>query len=946
MNRAIMGRQMFRDGGIVPMQYGGMAPTEMGMAPPPDMGMAPTEMGMAPPPDMGMAPPPEMGMAPPPPDMGMAGEDEQMLMAGLSGAQTVLGELDSASNVEEAINAIRQDAAPLEARRDELAQFVGPEDAARTPDSVLLMLQPVIIMEQASAGGDPMDAGVGGLAAGIMDVPVEGPMAEGIMSTVNMDPGPEAPMEGPPVNFNLGGSVRLDEILPGKRDTYRDQMGATEAEREAAIGDAKNTAESNILFDAAAAGLNLAAGPVPGGSVMQNLAAAFSPVLANVPGRAAPINALKADQKKYLQGLDLAALSASEAELAAALAARAAERKAEITAKATVQKAKIDAGAKPIGDLFRVTSTDPDGTIVTQNIPLSRNKYAEFAALDDPNFSVERIPETKTVQKAQNFMLNGAFLSAIPGTPRYDELVGKGATVVNNVDPSMFAKRKAYTITEPVNINGVSYGAGETAFLTQTDIPKYAGKFTEFQPPVTDKEFFSKFGHTKDQFYALSKDIQNELRGIGLTDQHYFDKFRMPKAEFFNLPGDVKKRLQGIGPQTEIFTSKGSIVQINTQTGASKVLYQPDIATEIKTVKGELVAVVPDGKGGFVTTSLFKTDTDPADADYYVINDAATVTQELVDNSTPTGRARIANVNAQNAKAGSKRFIVNKMGTQQAPPRAQGFLIENQNVLSYDNGRTYLTPDGTRKNMPTDAVILSPENAVEMVRQARVRAMAGHQLEELNSQFIPGMKVANVVKGEPPTFGALTSEQIGLTKNAYDAALKGTGPYKAVGSLFSSLSGLGPESLQKAFVNNQANRNYVNIVMILGRSALVASSKFPQKEMELVREAFPSTSTFTNPQAEANKLVQLKGMLLARKRTNLKAITQGAVSSKESARILAKNFQIDMTLMMLGSTPLPSSVPVAGQRTTPSVPIGIGNGRPIIINPPANPPANAVDPEL
>jgi hypothetical protein len=157
---------------------------------------------------------------------------------------------------------------------------------------------------------------------------------------------------------------------------------------------------------------------------------------------------------------------------------------------------------------------------------------------------------------------------------------------------------------------------------------------------------------------------------------------------------------------------------------------------------------------------------------------------------------------------------------------------------------------------------------------------------------------------------------------------------------------LGPESLQKAFVNNQANRNYVNIVMILGRSALVASSKFPQKEMELVREAFPSTSTFTNPQAEANKLVQLKGMLLARKRTNLKAITQGAVSSKESARILAKNFQIDMTLMMLGSTPLPSSVPVAGQRTTPSVPIGIGNGRPIIINPPANPPANAVDPEL
>jgi len=923
MNRAIMDRQMFRDGGVIPMQYGGMAPPPMA-APP-----------MAAPP---MAAPP---MAPPPQDMGMSGEDEQMLMAGLSGAQNVLGDLDAASNVEEAINAIRQDAAPLEARRDELAEFVGPEDAARTPDSVLLLLQPVILMEQTSPVEDPIDAGVGGLAAGAMDAPVEGPMAEGIMSTVNMDPGPEAPMEGPPVNFNLGGSVRLAEILQPRRDTYRDQMGATEAELESATEAARNTAEANILFDAAAAGLNLAAGPVPGGSVMQNLAAAFSPVLANVPGRAAPINAVQADQKKYLQNLDLAALKSSEEQLAAELAARAAERKAKITADATVKKAEIDAGGKPIGDLFIVTFTGPDGKTVTQNMPLSRNEYAELAARaaerNDPNFNVEPLPKTGTVQKAQNFRIPGGFVSAIPGTRRYVELVNKGATVVSAEDPSMFAKRTAYTITEPVNINGVSYGAGETAFLTQTDIPKYAGKFTVYQPPVTDKEFFSKFGHTKDQFYALPKDKQNELRGLGLTDQHYFTKYGMTKTDFFNLPGDVKKRLQGIGPQTEIFTSDGSIVQINTQTGASKVLYQPDIATEIKTVKGEIVAVVPDANSsdGFVVKSLFKTATDPADADYYVINDAATVTQEIVDNSTPTGRARIANVNAQNAKAQSKRFTVNKMGTQQAPPKVQGFLIENQNVLSYDNGKTYVTEDGVRKNMPTDAVILSPENAVEMVRQARVRAMAGKQLEKMDSQFIPEMTVVSEVKGKPPTFSALTSEQLGLTKSAYDAALKGTGPYKAIGAFFSSLSGLGPKSVQKAFVENQENRNYVNIVMILGRSALVASSKFPQKEMEIVKDAFPSTGVFTNPQAEASKLVQLKGMLLAQKRINLTAITSGAVSGEESARILAKNFQIETTLMMLGSTPLPSSVPVKGQRTTP--PVKIGNGLPLKINPPANP---------
>jgi hypothetical protein len=310
------------------------------MAPPP----------MAPPP---MAPPP---MAPPPQDMGMSGEDEQMLMAGLSGAQNVLGDLDAASNVEEAINAIRQDAAPLEARRNELAEFVGPEDAARTPDSVLLLLQPVIIMEQTSPVEDPIDAGVGGLAAGAMDAPVEGPMAEGIMSTVNMDPGPEAPMEGPPVNFNQGGNVRLAEILQGRRDTYRDQMGATEAELEAATEAARNTAEANILFDAAAAGLNLAAGPVPGGSVMQNLAAAFSPVLANVPGRAAPINAVQADQKEYLRSLDLAALSAAEAARAAELKAQADEREALIKASKPGE-AKTPKLVQVVDELGRVRAT-------------------------------------------------------------------------------------------------------------------------------------------------------------------------------------------------------------------------------------------------------------------------------------------------------------------------------------------------------------------------------------------------------------------------------------------------------------------------------------------------------------------------------------------------------------------------------------------------------------
>ena len=418
-----MGRQMFRDGGIVPMQYGGMAPTDM------------------PPQDMGMAPPPM-----PPQDMGMPGEDEQMLMAGLSGAQDMLGDLDAASNVEEAINAIRQDAAPLEARRDELAEFVGPEDAARTPDSVLLMLQPVIIMDQASAGGDPMDAGVGGLAAGVMDVPVEGPMAEGIMSTVNMGPGPEAPMEGPPVNFSLGGNAELEKTLQEKSEIYRRLFGATEAELEAATEDARNTAEANILFDAAAAGLNLAAGPVPGGSVAQNLAAAFSPVMANVSARSAPIQQVQADQKKYLRSLDLAALSAGEAARAAELKAAAEEREARITASKP-GKPSVSAAYLPgiPGVFYNINKASP-GDVAAANQagyvfgtrPTPAQHVVAFSGMTD---RVDALRDGTMSQSEQNAIMQELTIAQQdqivkgidPTNSRPTETVVKGLTLIPSV---------------------------------------------------------------------------------------------------------------------------------------------------------------------------------------------------------------------------------------------------------------------------------------------------------------------------------------------------------------------------------------------------------------------------------------------------------------------------------------------------------------------------------
>ena len=207
MNRQLMNRQMFKMGGAafpdlsgdgkvtqkdILIGRGVIEKQEGGMVPETPMMMEET---------MVAAPEPAMM-----PQQGQA--DPEVLGAVFDQLQGQVDNIEGSDDLEEMMNAVRGDVQPVEARRAELAEFVGPEDAQQTPDSVLALVQPV--MQLAS-----IDQGIGSLAADeMMDTPVEGPMAEGIMSTVNMAPDmpAEAPMmevgSPPPVNFNQGGAVR------------------------------------------------------------------------------------------------------------------------------------------------------------------------------------------------------------------------------------------------------------------------------------------------------------------------------------------------------------------------------------------------------------------------------------------------------------------------------------------------------------------------------------------------------------------------------------------------------------------------------------------------------------------------------------------------------------------------------------------------------------------
>jgi len=119
-----------------------------------------------------MMPPEAMPAAPGP----SAGDiDEASVAQMLTDVAPNFADPEEAEDFETMMNSVRGDEASVEQRRMELASLVGEEDAMKTPESVLALVQPVVQMSL-------VDEGIGGLAEQEMQQPVEGNMAGGIMS--------------------------------------------------------------------------------------------------------------------------------------------------------------------------------------------------------------------------------------------------------------------------------------------------------------------------------------------------------------------------------------------------------------------------------------------------------------------------------------------------------------------------------------------------------------------------------------------------------------------------------------------------------------------------------------------------------------------------------------------------------------------------------------------
>lgn len=341
----------------------------------------------------GPAQPMPQDMAPPQPQMDpemarQAGVLEKAEMEaratgeqlGAEYAQNMMAGIDGAQSTEDLINALRGNDKPLDARREELAGYVGQSDANQTPESVLAMVQPVIMMTEEGM----MDSGIGALVQQIAG-DVEMTTADGTPTDMGMGVGSlmtagaqEAPA---PQNFRQGGEVA--HLFMGSRPTatapsesYKDLaarmlsstgpsslMSAIDPDaltfkssdvktryeelmplfqnivslqdREAEAEEQANMDKAQALLSVARGGLRYAAGdPQAGGSAVSQFAKSFEPTAAEI----AAIGAQAQERKNTIRAQDrelrASALQASLGIEENALASRQALSLAQTKARA------------------------------------------------------------------------------------------------------------------------------------------------------------------------------------------------------------------------------------------------------------------------------------------------------------------------------------------------------------------------------------------------------------------------------------------------------------------------------------------------------------------------------------------------------------------------------------------------------------------------------------
>lgn len=425
-------------------------------------------------------------------EMGMRDKAQMMAQDYLANTEQ---RLDMAESPEEVINAIRGNDRPVEDRYRELASYVGEQDAMQTPESVLAMVQPTLMLTEEGA----LDSGIGDLVKNLAgDIEME--TSEGDATAMGGGLG-SLMMAGagntPPENFSQGGVVRLangGEVRPyydARLPIYQEIMGGGD--------DAKRMSQAQALFAISDAAGRFASGVGAQGQDVRGLSPAAQ-LAAATTGLGTQLGAIGAQTDQLDRQARLAALTAAESDLARDRAAAQA------------------AANRPIGKMYE--ALDADGNIIATQPLSTQNDFDAFQKAN-PNARIrEKVPPKGASMKTMINLNDPTQIIAVNVNNAEDYKSAVRAGFVDLMDAKGIEELKNPDVQQ---INLYSKDGVITFDLSQEDERKrynelrnnqgYSADPTLFKTQIAEKSQLKVF--KQEQEIIVANQIAKELRARG-----------------------------------------------------------------------------------------------------------------------------------------------------------------------------------------------------------------------------------------------------------------------------------------------------------------------------------------------------------------------------------------------------------------------------------------------
>ena len=817
-------------------------------------------------------------------------------------AARTMGNIDAATDVKTAIDALRGNAAPLEARYQELANFVGERDASQTPESVLALTQPAIMMTEQGA----MDSGIGELMQKVAgDTQMDQGMDQGLGGLMMQGAG-----NTPPQNFRQGGPVEVRHFKEGTPPTgnssvptiakqnlgeyqtlFSDILGSQE-ERAAELERDRQRARSDAMFNLANFGLAFA-GETQGSTVAERLANAAT--RSNVVGGfqqagkdvAAAQKALRAEDQQMSTAALQAALTDATRQATAADALTLATAKKKDTLIKGVPYSVYENLTE--NEKQRLLFGDPNGV---NGVP--RDIYDALSNSDKKLvLGTSALPgDVKGVPKAvfdqftddqkERFLLGDP--QGVNGIPRdlFDLLgdaekkyvMGALSGPVRGIPAAIYEgltddQKTRLVLGDPQGVNGIPRDIFDG--LDETDKKSVLGTAPEAVKGVPRDIFDGLTDASKDLVLGIDKSVKG-----------------VPASVYNALTDDEKKKFLGVVPvvadkfKTQLIdTAEGPLLQIiNERTGQKLREETFDPVVEL---------------GGLVK--------------FTIQEDDGSITETVETLGSKAGIELQKRVNEANkAKPGSATLL--KVGTQSINPQA--YLTDKGQVITSFDSKTFTDPTGKVQLLTdVDAKLLGNTNVYEIIKSRKIADYAKQRIEQRNQQIGPiifkdenNEPLPAALQDELRQFLQKTSTEL-LSVSENDIK-KGTGLLSNAFAMLNAVGGtVAPEAFDKVFGGNAKARKNLGLFNFVAVSAMARNPRYAVYDMQQVKENLINPKNLVaNTASEAKRFRSLVALMVQERNAIESALQLGDPKvMDEVGGALAKLKEIDFVLSLVRLDP-------------------------------------------